>query len=137
MQRYLQRRAQHLQRDGAGPAGSQLQPEQATDAPMGRQPAVLARAQPSEADGLRECEKYFVDNVLYYDGTMPVRPPDNTIRVLTNLGWDTSGKQVQELIERATSEAIAYRIPNIEDESPAAALGYLAPCRLTGPGKRQ
>ena len=90
-----------------------------------------------EVDGLLEGKDYFVDNVLYYNGTLPAGWHNCNIRHYTKLGWHTSGKEVQDFIVKATTEAISYRIPDIEDISPAATLGYLAPCRLTGPGKRQ
>ena len=90
-----------------------------------------------EVDGLREGKEYFADNVLYYNGAIPAGCPQCDIRVLAKLGWRISGEEVQDFVVKATTEAIAYRIPDIEDVSPAATLGYLAPCRLTGPGKRQ
>ena len=90
-----------------------------------------------EVDGMLEGMDYFADNVLYYNGTIPARRPNCNIRHYTKLGRHTSGEEVQDFLVKATTEAIAYRIPDIEDESPSAALGLLAPCRLTGPGTRQ
>ena len=130
-------RAQQLQRDGAGPAGSQLQPQQATDAPMGRQPAVLARAQPSEADGLREARLPMEQRTLSSreQALPPLGYGDALCRPVNGGAASSGGSQRMRAQRRnlgsGMSEEDWYRAPEVangEEPSPAAdvyALGVL------------
>ena len=80
-----------------------------------------------EENGLLEGRDFFVDNVAYYNGTLPCFRPSCNLRHASRLGWTASGEELQSLLERANIEAVAYVIPDTEDVSPAAAMGLLAP----------